>query len=168
MVTSCSFVNVTTNNHQLARLIAETLKVIHSWKRVIKLDYLRPNIKNIKMWHPRQMPKGAKLILQLWADLECVRTFAFAIVRLCEGWAMRLGVGWLTLTFGILCVQSILRWNTSTAIWNFLYNDNVPMTVMLMLSCFLKQLWKTMAFCIRLQRIAKRFRCILSVLPGAR
>ena len=55
------------------------------------------------------MSKGAKLIFQLWADLECMRTFAFAIVRLCEGWAMRLGVGWLTLTFGILCVQSILR-----------------------------------------------------------
>ena len=47
---------------------------------------------------------------------------------------MRLGVGWLTLTFGILCVESILRWNTSTAIWNFLYK--LPMTVMLMLSCF--------------------------------
>ena len=84
------------------------------------------------------MSKGAKLIFQLWADLECMRTFAFAIVRLCEGWGMRLGVGWVTLTFGIVCVQSILRWNTSTAIRNFLYNDNVPMTVMLMLSCFLK------------------------------
>ena len=84
------------------------------------------------------MSKGAKLIFQLLADLECMRTFAFAIVRLCEGWGMRLGVGWVTLTFGIVCVQSILRWNTSTAIRNFLYNDNVPMTVMLMLSCFLK------------------------------
>ena len=31
-----------------------------------------------------------------------------------------------------------------------------------------QQLWKTMVFCIRLQRIAKRLRCILSVLPGAR
>ena len=75
------------------------------------------------------MSKGAKLIFQLLADLECMRTFAFAIVRLCEGWGMRLGVGWVTLTFGIVCVQSILRWNTSTAIRNFLYNDNVPMTV---------------------------------------
>ena len=75
------------------------------------------------------MSKGAKLIFQLWADLECMRTFAFAIVRLCEGWGMRLGVGWVTLTFGIVCVQAILRWNTSTAIRNFLYNDNVPMTV---------------------------------------
>ena len=84
------------------------------------------------------MSKGAKLIFQLWADLECMRTFAFAIVRLCEGWGMRLGVGWVTLTFGIVCVQSILRWNTSTAIRNFLYNDNVPMRVMLLLSCFLK------------------------------